>query len=92
MEEGLYHIAQEALNNALKHSHARSVNVSLLQNGPVISLEIVDNGIGFDFPNAYQEGKMGLPAMDDHASELGGRMTVTSEPGKGTKIRVDVIL
>ena len=92
MEEGLYHIAQEALNNALKHSHARSVNVSLFQNGPVISLEIADDGVGFDVANAYQEGKMGLPDMEEHASELGGRLTVTSEAGKGTKIRVDVIL
>jgi signal transduction histidine kinase len=92
IEEGLYHIAQEALNNALKHSHAKSVNVSLLQNGPVISLEIVDNGIGFEVANAYQEGKMGMSDMDDHASELGGRLTVTSEPGKGTRIRVDVNL
>jgi signal transduction histidine kinase len=92
IEEGLYHIAQEALNNALKHAHARSVNVSLLQNGPVISLEIVDDGIGFEVASAYEEGKMGLPDMEDHASELGGRLTVVSEPGKGTRIRVDVYL
>lgn len=92
MEEGLYHIAQEALNNALKHSHARSVNIALCQNGPVITLEIVDNGIGFDVAKAYQEGKMGLPDMDEHAVELGGRLAVTSEPGKGTRVKVDVIL
>jgi signal transduction histidine kinase len=75
-----------------KHSHAKSVNIFLGQNGPVISLEIVDDGIGFDVARAYQEGKMGLPDMDDHASELGGQLTVTSEPGHGTRIRVDVIL
>jgi len=91
-EEGLYHIAQEALNNALKHSHAKSVNISLLQNGRVISLEIVDDGIGFEVANAYQEGKMGLPDMEDLASELGGRLIVASEPGKGTRIRVEVNL
>src|SRR5512135_1152862 len=92
VEEGLYHIAQEALNNALKHSHARSVHVSLLQNGPVICLEIADDGIGFEAATASQEGKMGLPDMEQHASELGGRLTVDSEPGKGTRIRVDVNL
>ena len=92
VEEKLYHIAQEALNNALKHSHAKSVNISLFQNGPVISLEIVDNGIGFEVANAYQEGKMGLPDMEDLASELGGRLIVASEPGKGTRIRVEVNL
>ncbi len=92
LEEGLYHIAQEALNNALKHAHARWVNVSLLQNGPAVSLEIRDNGLGFEVANAYQEGKMGLSAMESHASELGGKLTIDSEPGKGTRIRVDVPL
>lgn len=92
MEEGLYHIAQEALNNSLKHSHARSVNVSLRQNGPVVTLEIADDGIGFDVTQAYQEGKMGLPDMDDHASEIGGKLTITSSPGQGTQVRVDVVL
>jgi len=92
MEEGLYHIAQEALNNTLKHSHAKSVNLTLRQNGPVITLEIVDDGTGFDVANAYEEGKMGLTDMAEHATELGGKLTVTSEPGQGTHIRVDVIL
>jgi signal transduction histidine kinase len=92
MEEGLYHIAQEALNNSLKHSHARSVNISLRQNGPMVTLEIADDGIGFEVAQAYQVGKMGLTDMDDHAAEIGGRLTVTSKPGQGTRIRVDVIL
>jgi signal transduction histidine kinase len=92
MEEGLYHIAQEALNNSLKHSHAKSVHVSLRQSGPVVTLEVADDGIGFDVSQAYQEGKMGLPDMDDHAAEIGGKLTITSQPGQGTRIRVDVIL
>jgi NarL family two-component system sensor histidine kinase LiaS len=92
MEEGLYHIAQEALNNSLKHSHARSVNVSLRQNGPVITLETADDGSGFDVTQAYQEGKMGLLDMNDHASEIGGKLTITSSPGQGTQVRVEVVL
>jgi signal transduction histidine kinase len=92
MEEGLYHIAQEALNNSLKHSHARSVNVALHQKGPMVTLEIADDGVGFDVAQAHQEGKMGLPDMDAHASEIGGTLTITSRPGQGTRIRVDVVL
>ena len=92
MEEGLYHIAQEALNNTLKHAHAKSVNVSLRQNGPLITMEIADDGIGFDVACAYQDGKMGLPDMEDHASEIGGRLKVQSEAGCGTRVQVDVIL
>jgi signal transduction histidine kinase len=92
MEEGLYHIAQEALNNSLKHSHARSVNVALHQKGPMVTLEIADDGVGFDVARAHQEGKMGLTDMNDHAAEIGGKLMVTSKPGQGTRIRVDVIL
>jgi signal transduction histidine kinase len=92
MEEGLYHIAQEALNNSLKHAHARSVNVSLHQNGPMVTLEVADDGIGFDVAQAYQAGKMGLTDMDDHAAEIGGKLTITSERDQGTRIRVEVIL
>jgi len=90
VEEGLYHIAQEALNNALKHAHARSVHVALLQNGPAVSLEVIDNGVGFRVAEAGHAGKMGLPSMREHAAEIGGKLTLTSEPGKGTTVRVDV--
>jgi signal transduction histidine kinase len=92
VEEGLYHIAQEALNNALKHAHARSVRVALLQEGNAVVLEVVDDGVGFQLINASQEGKMGLPSMRTHADEIGGKLTLTSEPGKGTTVRVDLDL
>jgi signal transduction histidine kinase len=90
VEEGLYYIAQEALNNALKHAHARSVRVSLLQNGPAVVLEVADDGVGFKPAEAREAGKMGLPCMQDRADEIGGRLTLDSEPGKGTTVRVDV--
>jgi signal transduction histidine kinase len=90
VEEGLYHIAQEALNNALKHAHAKTVTVSLRQAGDALSLEITDDGMGFDTDNAHQEGKMGLRDMEERAAELGGRLTVISEPGKGTRVKVGI--
>jgi signal transduction histidine kinase len=92
LEEGLYHIAQEALNNTLKHAHAHTVTVLLLRNESQVTLEIGDDGIGFDLASAYQEGKMGLPDMQSHAAELGGTLTLTSAPGKGTRVRVNVNL
>jgi signal transduction histidine kinase len=92
LEEGLYHIAQEALNNTLKHARACTVNVHLLQNESQVTLEINDDGIGFDVASAYQEGKMGLSDMQSHAAEVGGQLTVTSKPGEGTCVRVDVTL
>lgn len=90
LEEGLYHIAQEALNNILKHSHAKCVNVSLQQNSEFLTLEILDDGIGFDVSGARQKGTMGLSDMEEHAVELGGRLTVMSGPGRGTRIKVEV--
>jgi signal transduction histidine kinase len=90
VEEGLYHVAQEALNNAVKHAHAKSVHVALLQNGPAVELEINDDGVGFRPSDARHEGKMGLPSMQERAAEIGGKLKLTSEPGKGTIVRVEV--
>ena len=92
VEQGLYYIAQEALNNALKHSRARSVVISLLRNDAGASLEVIDDGVGFEAARARQEGKMGLLDMEQRASELGGKLTIMSGPGKGARIRVDVTL
>jgi signal transduction histidine kinase len=92
LEEGLYHIAQEALNNTLKHARAHTVNVHLLQTESRVTLEINDDGIGFDVIGAKQEGKMGLPDMQSHVAELGGTLEIVSAPGKGTRVKVEVNL
>jgi signal transduction histidine kinase len=92
VEEGLYRIALEALNNALKHAQARSIKVQLRQDElrrtePVrATMEIVDDGVGFDLATACERGGMGLSAMEERAAELGGRLTVESAPGSGTRI------
>jgi signal transduction histidine kinase/ligand-binding sensor domain-containing protein len=96
VEEGLYRIAQEALNNALKHAQARNIEVHLRQDEPRrteparVTLEIADDGIGFDLAMAPERGGMGLLAMEERAVELGGRLTVESAPGKGTSVRVSM--
>jgi signal transduction histidine kinase len=92
IEEGLYHIAQEALNNTLKHAHARTVNISICQDGQTVSMEIIDDGAGFDVASAFQAGKMGLSSMEERALELGGKFEIQSEPRKGTRIKVKVVL
>jgi signal transduction histidine kinase len=86
VEEGLYRIAQEALNNALKHAQARIIGVHLRQEGPTVTLEIADDGVGFDRAAASERGGVGLPAMQERAVELGVRLTVDSVPGSGTRI------
>ena len=89
VEEGLYRVAQEALNNALKHAQASSVIVSLQQNGRVVTLEIIDNGAGFDPISARERGGFGLRGMEERAARLGGELTIQSRPGEGTKVRVE---
>ena len=86
VEDGLFRIAQEALNNALKHASATAITVRLEQEEPFIELEVSDNGIGFE-REAIVEG-IGIASMQERAKQLGGDLMIASTPGMGTSIRV----
>ena len=88
IEEGLYRIAQEALNNALKHAQARQIRVQLWQAGTGVMLEVADDGVGFDPATAGERGGMGLSAMAERAADLGARLEIESEAGRGTRVAV----
>lgn len=88
MEEALYYIATEALNNAIKHAAATSVKVSLHAEGGWVELEIADDGKGFDAGSVGARGGMGLANMRERAEDLGGTLTIWSAPGQGTKTAV----
>ena len=90
IEEGLYRVAQEALNNVLKHACASSVTVSLQQQQERVSLEIWDDGIGFEPQVARERGGFGLRGMEERTAKLGGTINIQSRPGEGTKVRVEV--
>jgi PAS domain S-box-containing protein len=90
VEEGLYRIAQEALNNALKHAHADSVRVRLRLAADSVELEIRDDGRGFD--PAESTGGLGIPGMRERARALGGEFGISSAPGEGTAVRVRIPL
>jgi PAS domain S-box-containing protein len=90
VEEGLYRIAQEALNNALKHADSRAVTVHIASTGRHVALEVRDDGIGFDPRDAFTKGGMGLISMRERAEQIGGRLEVVSSPGEGTTVRVKV--
>jgi len=90
VEEGLYRIAQEALNNALKHADSRAVTVHILRTGRHIELEVRDDGVGFEPRGAVKKGGMGLINMRERAEQIGGRLEVVSSPGEGTTVRVKV--
>jgi PAS domain S-box-containing protein len=87
VEEGLFWIAQEALNNVLKHANASKVFLSLISDSSQVNLEIRDNGQGFEL-NAQAVGGMGLVGMRERASKIGAALVLESEPGKGTRVKV----
>lgn len=88
IEEGLYRIAQETLNNALKHANATTVTVRLHACSDTVELEVVDNGSGFDPDTAIHAGGLGLVSMRERAERMGASLAVESAPGKGTTVRV----
>jgi nitrate/nitrite-specific signal transduction histidine kinase len=90
IEGGLYRIAQEALNNALKHAQAHQVKVYLRWEPVPIVLEISDDGVGFDPTKICQQGGLGLPGMEERATQLGCQLSIQSQPGQGTRVRVEV--
>ncbi|MEU5280086.1 GAF domain-containing sensor histidine kinase [Streptomyces asoensis] len=89
-EEALLRVAQEALHNALRHSGAELVEVTLGRRGPGTFLRVTDDGCGFDPTTVRRAGRhLGLVSMRDRASGVGGTLTVQSEPGKGTTIEME---
>jgi len=88
IEECLYRIAQEALNNALKHADATAVTIALAASESEVTLTVTDNGKGFD-PRQQHNGGMGLTNMRTRAERLGGTMNITST-GAGTTVSVQI--
>jgi len=88
VEQELFRIAQEALNNALKHAAAGSVVVHLRRENDRIDMIIVDDGVGFDPQSLSDSGGMGLKSIRERTERLGGVVDILTKPGDGTKIKV----
>jgi len=80
-----YRIAQEAVNNAVKHSDARSISIDLRDTGEWFELAIRDDGKGFARSQGDKSG-MGLGLMQHRASLIGASLDITSAPGQGTQV------
>lgn len=92
VEEALYGVAREALNNALKHASARQVRLSLRREDAAVALEIEDDGDGFDPATAAHGGGFGLRGMTERVARVRGILSVRSTPGQGTVVRVEAPL
>ncbi len=90
VEQELYRIAQEALNNIMKHAQAEHVTLRMRYEKESVYLQIRDDGTGFDLRSVKRSGGMGLQSFTARATKIGGRVTVDSQPGEGTTITVHV--
>ncbi|MEU1710043.1 GAF domain-containing sensor histidine kinase [Streptomyces sp. NPDC005706] len=90
-EEAVLRVAQEALHNALRHSGAEHVRVTVDRRGGGAVLRVADDGSGFDPKAVRRAGRhLGLVSMRDRAGGVGGTLTVHAEPGGGTTIELEV--
>jgi signal transduction histidine kinase len=90
LRQELYQIAQEGLNNALKHSQAQTVKVEVSFSDSETCLTIADDGIGFDPEAARRGGGLGLRGMRERVEKCRGTLALESASGQGTTLRVRV--
>jgi signal transduction histidine kinase len=86
IEAAAYFVASEALANAAKHSHANEVGLTASCDGRTLVIEVADDGIG----GAATGGGSGLRGLADRVEAIGGRLTVSSPPGRGTTVRAEI--
>ena len=87
-ELAVYRFVQEALTNIGKYAAAKQVDVTLKEVDGSASVEVHDDGIGFD-PQVSRSGQHGLAGMQFRAESLGGTMSVDSAPGRGTRVHIN---
>jgi ligand-binding sensor domain-containing protein/signal transduction histidine kinase len=94
VEDQLLRVSQEAVNNALHHSGASTIEVTLGYDTRSVQLSVDDDGRGFihDASSFVEGGHFGLKGMQERAAEIGGVLRIDTEPAKGTRIslRVDI--
>jgi signal transduction histidine kinase len=90
IEEELYRIAQEGLNNVVKHAKAKSVRIHIQYEDESTSLEVIDDGLGFNTQTADQSGGFGLQGIKERVQHLRGSLEIESAPMKGTRLNVRV--
>ena len=92
LEVNLYRVAQEALNNMIKHAKATEAKVTLSKSKSAIVLQIIDNGIGFDISESKKAHEInnGLPNMQTRVRLSGGNINIQSNKDKGTQITIKI--
>jgi signal transduction histidine kinase len=88
VETALYRIAQEALQNVVKHANAERVVVTLRDDGETVELSVTDDGVGYEAGLERSLASYGLPGMRERAALIGAQLQIRSSPGNGTTVVV----
>jgi len=88
----IYHVAQEAVSNVVRHARATGLRLALERRGQALVLEVADDGIGFDPEAVADRGGQGLRNMADRARAVQGALAVDTAPRRGTRVRLEVPL
>ena len=91
VEQGVYRIVQEALENIIKHANAKQITLELSEDDDTLTLTILDDGIGITEVTAISNG-LGLKGMQERAERLGGHLEVSSHPSIGTAVQLTMEL
>jgi signal transduction histidine kinase len=86
VEQAIYRIAQEALENASRHSHASRIRFIFHREGGGIEMRVQDNGRGFDFNKLPQVERLGIRGMIERSVAIGGNVDLESHPGEGAEV------
>jgi signal transduction histidine kinase len=89
--DALYRIAQEALSNVARHAQASRVSLRLEANGGALGLTVTDDGVGFEPDQTPQADCYGLMGMRERADMVNGTLWIESQPGKGTRVSVELV-
>ena len=92
VEEATFRIVQEALNNVVKHSSADRATVTLEFLPESLHVSVSDDGVGFDPEAPQRGGTFGMSSMRERAEAVGARLTISSAPGNGTRVALDISL
>jgi signal transduction histidine kinase len=87
MKVGIYRLVQEALQNAATHAHARNATVVVERRPNRVTVEIIDNGEGFE---PERTRGMGILGMEERVRQLRGEFVIRSAPGKGTTVHAEL--
>ncbi len=89
IETVIYRVTQEALTNAIKSGEPTRIAITLDDVGDVVRLVVTDDGVGFD-PDTVSGKGLGLAGMHERAELVNGKLSITSEPGRGTTVELEI--